>query len=386
MQFNDFKLERYFAKYEFNVEYLLSSSDCESLSIPELLEYADKDGKEMWFNLKLGYTESKGHPALREAIAGLYQKISPEDLLVITPEEGVFIALNALLQPGDGVISIYPAYQSLLEIPRAMGCKITTWPLEAKDDGNWTLDLNKLENSINNKTNARTRLLIINFPHNPSGFLPSPDLFEDIISLARRNNIYILSDEMYWMSEHNLAERLPAVADVYEKGVSLFGVSKTFGLPGLRIGWLATGDRTLMAKCASFKDYTTICCSAPSEVLAFIGLRAKEQLIARNLRIIKKNLSLAEEFFGKYPATFQWFAPKAGSTAFPALTADIPVEVFCEDVVMKKNLMILPGTVFDYGQDLGPVATCARNHFRVGLGRNNFHLALARLGEYLAHR
>jgi aspartate/methionine/tyrosine aminotransferase len=371
MRFNDFKLERYFAKYEFNVEYLLSSSDCESLTIPELLEYADEDGKKMWLHLGLGYTESKGHPVLRETITGLYQRISPEDLLVLTPEEGIFIALNAILQSGDEVVSIYPAYQSLLEIPHALGCKVTAWPLEAKDNRTWTLDLNKLKSSINGKT----KLLVINFPHNPSGFLPSRKLFGEIIDLAGRNNLYVLSDEMYWLSEHNSAEQLPAVADVYEKGISLFGLSKTFGLPGLRVGWLATLDRTLMAKCASFKDYTTICCSAPSEVLGIICLKAKEQIIARNLEIIQKNRMLAEEFFGKYPGTFQWFAPKAGSTAFPALTTDISVEAFCEDVVMKKNLMILPGTVFDDN---------ASNHFRVGLGRKNFPMALARLGEYLS--
>lgn len=376
MQFNDFKLERYFAKYEFSVEYLLSSSDCESLSIPELLEYADETGKEMWLNLKLGYTESKGHPALRDAIAGLYQKISPEQLLVVTPEEGIFIALNSILQPGDGVVAIYPAYQSLLEIPRAMGCDITTWPLEAKDDGNWTLDLNKLEAGINN----RTKLLIVNFPHNPSGFLPSRELFNAMIDLARRNNLYVLSDEMYWLSEYDSSHQLPAVADDYERGISLFGLSKTFGLPGLRIGWLATRDQTLIAKFSNLKDYTTICSSAPSEVLAIIGLKAKDQLIARNLEIIKRNRQAAEEFFRRYPDTFRWFAPKAGSTAFPALTADIPIETFCENVVMKKNLMILPGTVFDYGLGL---RTCVRNHFRVGLGRNNFPIALARLGEYL---
>jgi aspartate/methionine/tyrosine aminotransferase len=369
MQFNDFKLERYFAKYEFSAEYLLSSSDCESLTIPELLGYADADGIEMWSNLKLGYAESKGHPALRAEIAGLYQKINPDDLLVITPEEGILIALNTILQPGDGVVSIDPAYQSLLEIPRALGCKVTAWPLETAN-ANWTLDLNKLEDSIDRKT----KLLIINFPHNPSGFLPSGEVFERIINLASRHNLYLFSDEMYWLSEHNPADRLPAVADVYEKGISLFGLSKTFGLPGLRIGWLASQDKGLIAKCGSFKDYTTICASAPSEALALIGLKVKDELIGRNLEIIRRNLLLAADFFGKYPETFQWFPPKAGSIAFPKLTADIPVDSFCEDVVLKKNLMILPGTVFDY----------QGNHFRVGLGRKDFPAALTRLDEYLS--
>lgn len=369
MQINDFKLERYFAKYEFSVEYLLSSSDCESLTIPELLEYADGDDLEMWSNLKLGYTESKGHPALRAEIAGLYQNITPDDVLVITPEEGIFIALNTILQSGDGVVSIYPAYQSLLEIPRFLGCKVTAWSLEI-ENGNWTLDLNKLENSIDQKT----KLLIINFPHNPSGFLPSGEVFEEIINLARKHNLYLFSDEMYWLSEYNPDDRLPAVADLYEKGISLFGLSKTFGLPGLRIGWLASQDKGLIAKCGRFKDYTTICAGAPSEILALIGLKAKHSLISRNLDIIRRNLLHAADFFGKHGDTFQWFPPKAGSLAFPRLTADIPVDSFCEDAAIKKNLMILPGTVFDY----------QGNHFRVGLGRKDFPKALARLGEYLS--
>ena len=368
MQLKDFKLERYFAQYEFQVEYLLSPSDCESLTISELLEYASPDDQERWSKLKLGYTESKGSPALREAIAGLYQKIGPDNLLVITPEEGIFIAFNAILQAGDGVISIYPAYQSLLEIPRALKCQVKVWPLEA-GDGEWRLDLNKLEESIDN----RTKLLVINFPHNPSGFLPSVEMFQEIVNLARRNNIYIFSDEMYWLLGHNSTERLPAVADVYEKGISLFGLSKTFGLPGLRIGWLATQDRVLLDKCGSFKDYTTICASAPSEILALIGLKAKDRLVSRSLEIIQKNLIIATIFFRKYPEIFQWFPPKAGSVAFPKLVLDTPVSAFCEAVVKEKNLMILPGTVFDYHG----------NHFRVGLGRRDFKVGLEKLGQYL---
>lgn len=369
MQLEEFKLERYFAKYEFQVEHLLSPSDCESLTIPELLEYAAPDDLERWSKLKLGYTESKGDPALREAIAGLYEKIGPDNLLVITPEEGIFIALNTILQPGDGVVSIYPAYQSLLEIPQALGCQVTTWSLEA-GDGKWSLDLNKLEESID----SRTKLLVINFPHNPTGFLPAVDIFQEIVSIARRHNIYIFSDEMYWLLEHNSTQRLPAIADVYEKGVSLFGLSKTFGLPGLRIGWLATQDRDLLSRCGSFKDYTTICASAPSEVLALISLKAKDRLIPRNMEIVQNNLTLATNFFGKYPEIFQWLPPKGGSTAFPELILDIPVGAFCEAVVKEKNLMILPGTVFNY----------QGNHFRIGLGRKDFATALGRLGEYLS--
>lgn len=369
MKLNDFKLERYFAKYEFAVEYLLSASDCESLTIPELLEYADPAGQAMWQDLKLGYTESQGHPALREEIARLYQTIAPENILVATPEEGIFLAMQALLEPGDGVIALEPAYQSLVEIPRALGCHVSRWTLENRE-GKWLLDPDKLARMIE----PRTKLLIVNFPHNPSGFLPSRDLFAQVVALARKHNLYLFCDEMYWLAEHDPADRLSAAADVHEKGISLFGMSKTFGLPGLRIGWLATQDRASMKKLRSLKDFTTICSSAPSEILALLGLRAKERLIARSMEIIRHNLGLAGEFFGRYPAAFQWLPPQAGSTAFPKLLAETPVEQFCEAVVLQKNLMILPGTVFDFGG----------NYFRVGLGRRDFGAALERLGDYLA--
>lgn len=368
MYFNVFKLERYFAKYEFSVEYLLSASDCESLTIQELLEFADPAGRDMWSNLKLGYTDSKGHPLLREEIARLYQKITPQDILAVTPEEGILTALGTILSSGDEVISVSPAYQSLLEIPRAIGCRVISWPLEVID-GNWALDLRKLADNITTKT----KLLIINFPHNPTGFLPPLEFFNGLVNLARTHNLYIFSDEMYWMLEHDPALHLPAIADYYEKGVSLFGLSKTFGLPGLRIGWLATQDKALLSRFAIFKDYTTICSSAPSEVLALIALRAKESLIRRSLKLVKDNLKLADDFFTEYSRIFQLLPPQGGSVAFPKLTLDLPVADFCNDIVLKNNLMILPGTVFDFTE----------NHFRLGLGRKDFAKALERLACYI---
>ncbi len=369
MQIQAFKLERYFAKYEFQVEHLLSSSDCESLPIQDLLAMADASSLELWQQLSLGYTESKGHPLLREEIASLYPGLTADDVVVAVPAEAIFLGLNAILHQGDHVIITYPAYQSLYEIPRTLGCQVTNWPLELKD-GKWALNLDFLENSIT----PNTKLLIINFPHNPTGYLPAGNELDKIIDIARRHNLYIFSDEMYRLSEYNPADRLEPVGGYYEKGISLSGLSKTFGLPGLRIGWLATGDKELMDKFSTLKDYTTICSSAPSEILSIIALRAKDALIRRNLQIIGDNLALAADFFSKHHDLFTWIPPQAGSVAFPELKTNLPVEKFCEDVVEKKNVMVLPGTVFDF----------QGNHFRVGLGRKGLPLALKRLGEYIA--
>jgi len=371
MSLNPFKLERYFAKHEFTAQYLLSPSDCESLGMSELLQMADPESLSLWEELRLGYTESPGHPLLRAEAASLYPPLTVSDLIVAAPEEAIFIAMHTLLKPGDGVISVYPAYQSLYEIARATGCQVIPWMFEMSEQG-WRLDLDWLEDNIN----EQTRLLVINFPHNPTGHLPSRQDFDRIIALAREHDLYIFSDEMYRLLEYESASRLPPVCTVYEKGISLSGLSKTFALPGLRIGWLATRDRDLLDRWLAFKDYTTICSSAPSEVLGIIALRAKDRIIRRNLEIIRHNLGVAEQFFSDRRGHFNWIRPAAGSTAFPQLTDGAPVESFCAEVLEQQGVMIVPGSLFDF----------PGNHFRVGLGRRNLGEALARVGEYLDSR
>ncbi len=368
MRINPFKLERYFAVYEFSAKYLLSPSDCESLSMKELIEMADGESQELWQNLKLGYTESRGHPLLREEISGLYNSLSADHVIVTVPEEGIFIAVNALLEEGDNVIAVDPAYQSLYEIARSIGCSVTRWPVTLKND-RWYLDIDFLEESIKEET----RLIIINFPHNPTGYLPSKDELDRIVEIAEKHDIYIFSDEMYRLLEHDRSNTLDAVADIYDKGISLSGLSKTFSLPGLRMGWLATRDKGLMKDFEILKDYTTICGSAPSEILAIIALRNREQIIRRNLGIIRDNIGATKRFFGKYSSLFTWIEPKAGSIAFPKMDDSVSINDFSDRVVREKNIMILPASIFDFNG----------NHFRIGLGRTNLPVILKELDDYL---
>ena len=175
-------------------------------------------------------------------------------MLIAAPEELIFIAMNALLRPGDHVIATFPGYQSLYAIAEALGCSVTRWPLEVRD-GRWGLDLDFLAAAIR----PETRLLVVNFPHNPTGYLPSRSELDAIIELARRHGLHVFSDEMYRLLEYDAETRLPPVADLYERGISLSGLSKSFALPGLRIGWLAMRDADLLARCIAFHDYTTIC-------------------------------------------------------------------------------------------------------------------------------
>ena len=363
-----FLLERYFAKYEFAVEHLLSPSDCEPLDMAEVLKMADAEMRELWENLRFSYTESAGHPLLRTEIARLYETISPENVLVCAPEEAIFIAMHIMLRKSEQFFYVAPAYQSLFEIAGTSGCKPHPLTLRA-ENGRWHLDLDELRRNIT----RRSRLLVINFPHNPTGFIPSRAEFDALIDIAAEHNLWIFSDEMYRGLEHDPASRLPAICDIYDQGVSLCGMSKSLALPGLRIGWLATRNDALRNNFLMYKDYTTICNSAPSEILSIIALRAKSQILANNRKLIANNLQLAKSFFSEYSEKLEWIEPQGSSTAFPRLRSEIPVDQFAETAVSRQNLMLLPGSVFDF----------SGNHFRVGLGRTSFPAALNALEKLL---
>ena len=367
MKIQPFMLERYFAKYEFNTKYLLSSSDCDGFSMGDILSLASDTERNYFNNLQLGYTESQGLPALRDEISKLYTTIAPEQFLVLTPEEGIFIALNCILSKADHVICISPCYQSLHQIVQSIGCEITHW-LPDESEG-WYFNPKDIEKQIR----PNTKLIIINFPHNPTGYLPSEVDFQRVIDIARDNQLYLFSDEMYRYLEHEPNLRLPSASDLYEKAISLSGLSKTFGLAGLRLGWLATKDNDLLDEMLSFKDYTTICSSAPSEVLGLIGLRHKEYLVSTNLKKIKQNLLLLDFFIKKNSSLFSWAKPNAGTIGFAKLNSTYSSLEFCERVVKEAGIMLVPSEMFDYGS----------NHIRLGFGRANLPLAIDCFQEYL---
>ena len=367
MHIDPFKLERYFARYEFSAPYLLSSSDCEPLDLNELLSMIHGETMKMWNVLSLGYTESQGNPELRSEIAGLHQSIQPEQTMVCAPEEGIFIAMNTLLKEKDEVISTFPAYQSLYEVARSMGCRIKYW--QPRYDQGWHFEVEDLEELMTPKT----RLLIINFPHNPTGATITPKQQERITELAHAHDTILFSDEMYRYLEYDEATRLPSMADKSEQAVTLSGMSKSFALAGLRIGWLTTKNNGWLKRFMEFKDYTTICNSAPSEILALMGLRAKDKILRRNHDIIRTNLAQLDDFFSRHESFFEWKQPEAGPVAFPKLNETIDPNDFCHDLVEKKGVMLLPPSVYDF----------QGNHFRIGFARKNLPEALEKLEEYL---
>jgi aspartate/methionine/tyrosine aminotransferase len=366
MNLPPFKLERYFAKHEFNTEFLLCSSDCEAMSIGDLLAF-EPGAAEIFQKVWLGYTEAQGSPALRAEICTLYETMEPEDILVHTGAgEAIFLFMFAAFQEWDHVIVHSPGYQSLADVARAAGCDVSPW--RAREEDNWALDLNELRHLMR----SNTRAIIINTPHNPTGYLMSKEDYEALHRIAQENNLLLFSDEVYRESEYDPSTRLPAACDYGEHGVSLGVTSKTYGLAGLRIGWIATKNKAIYDKMASLKDYTTICNSAPSEFLAELAMRNRRRLVERNLGIIKENLSIMDNFFARHANLFAWVRPTAGSMAFPRYLGG-DVEQFCDELVKKAGVLLLPGSVYDD----------SRNHFRLGLGRKNLPQAVERLEHFL---
>jgi aspartate/methionine/tyrosine aminotransferase len=361
-----FKLERYFARYEFNVDYVLCSSDCESFAIQDLLAF-EPDAAQRFHQHWLGYTESMGSPSLRREICSLYRDIQPDQVLVHTgAEEAIFLFMHAVLNAKDHVIVHWPCYQSLSEVARSIGCRVTLW--RAHEENGWALDIEELKQSIQ----SDTRAIIINSPHNPTGYLMPSDEFQEVSRIARENGIILFSDEVYRESEYREEDRLPAACDLGEHAVSLGVMSKTYGLPGLRIGWIATHNAEVYGDMAALKDYTTICNSAPSEFLSELALRHRGRLAERNLGIITRNLAVLDEFFARHPDRLAWQRPKAGSIGFPRLLGG-DVDAFCKALVKSAGVLLLPGTLYD---DNG-------NHFRMGFGRKNLPEAIARLEQFL---
>jgi aspartate/methionine/tyrosine aminotransferase len=363
----DFALERYFARWEFAVRHVLGASDVEGYPMTELLGRADEETRALWDGLRLGYTESMGHPLLRAEIAGLYETLDGADVLVFSgAEEAIFCGLSALLGPGDHAIVTWPGYQSLYEVARAAGAAVALHALREEDG--WALDVDRLVAAIR----PDTRVVVVNAPHNPTGMLPTHEEWGRLVDACRERGVRLLSDEVYRFLEFDPADRLVAGADTDARNLSIGVMSKSFAMAGLRIGWLATRDRAVLDRAAALKDYTTICPPAPSEILSIVALRARDAVLARSGAIVAANLERLDGFFDEWSPAFSWVRPRAGSVAFPRLAAKRGIDRFAADLVEAEGVLLLPGSAFGFAGD----------HFRIGFGREDMAVALERLEAF----
>ena len=371
----DFALETYFSRWEFTARFHMCASDMETLSVPELLQLANAEDLERWQTLRLGYIETFGTPELREAIANLYATVGSEHVLAFAgAEEGIFAAMQVLLTADDHAVIITPNYQSAESIPAAV-CATSGVALDY--DGTWHLDLDRLFDAVQ----PNTRLISVNFPHNPTGHVIPQEDFAAIIDFARKRGIYVFSDEVYRFLERDPARRLPQAADAYERGLSLNVMSKSYGLPGLRVGWIATQDRTVLERMERIKHYLSICNAGPSELLATIALKARESILDRNHALIESNLEKLGAFFEDHRSLFEWSVPDGGCIGFPKYLGDEGVETFCETLVNDAGVLLLPASV--YRSALGPTPDA---NFRIGFGRKGIDDGLNAMRSWLSAR
>jgi aspartate/methionine/tyrosine aminotransferase len=370
MPLEPFGLERWFARHEFAVRYNLAASDVQGMELHALLAMADDETAALWNGLTLGYTESAGLPLLRQEIAAL-DDLHPDDIIVCAgAEEAIFLAMHALLAPGDHAVVVWPAYQSLHEVARSIGASVSL--VELRHEAGWQLDLAEVQSALR----PETRVVVANFPHNPTGaHLPLADLAA-LVALCEARGVTLLSDEVYRFLEHDGSDTLPAAAALGERSASVGVMSKSLALAGLRIGWIASRDRALLARVAAIKDYTTICNAAPSEVLALVALRARSHILARSRAIVRSNIDAVASLIARHADHIEWVPPRAGSVAFPRLRdRDADVDAWIGELIQHHGVLLLPGSLFG----------TAAPHFRIGLGRTDAPEALARLDEYVRH-
>ena len=369
MKIAPFRIEQYYALHEFTAAHMLSSSDAESVAVADLLAL-EPDAAERLFAQRLGYTEAPGASELRAAMSAVYETIDPDAVVVVAAaEEGIFTAYHALLEPGDHVVVETPCYESALELARPAGAEVTEWRRLAADG--WEHDLDALERALR----PGTRLVYLNTPHNPTGTLMPRAVLERVVELCAERGAWLFCDEVYRELEHDPADRLPAACDLYERALSLGSMSKTYGLPGLRLGWIASRDRDALQRIVDLKHYTTICSSAPSELLSALALRHREALVDRNRGIVLGNLPLLDAFLERHAEILSWSRPTASPIGFVRVAGTDDTDDFCARLVAETGVLLLPGSVYD-----------EPGHVRVGYGRSSMPEALALLEAWIDTR
>jgi aspartate/methionine/tyrosine aminotransferase len=430
----------------------LSDSDAQPISLSDVLALADDECRILWETLSLGYPRHvTGDPLLRVAIlqhhypnlAHLVQEEEDDTdntvkntndsngavdcLNCMAPQEGIFCALHALLQPGDHVIVTAPAYQSLSEIPRSIGCHVSHWlpelvttttrtttttttTLPSSSSPYFRFNPDTLRALLQQKQQQQQQqqqqqphkrlamsssstkfVVVVNFPHNPTGALPTLDEWKQMIEICRTYGCYLFNDELYRGLEHDGIAPLPPAVEAYEKGISLGGLSKSYGLAGLRLGWIASRDRTeFLPRVQQIKDFTTIVSPAPSQLLGLVAVRNTDTLVTRNQQLVQALTREVQDFCDRHDSLLEWTTPRAGTFCFPKLLPQSSLSLslsssssssssslnsssssssqhYCKELLRRSGMMLLPSSLFEYGKEHSKDDT----RVRISLGRTS---------------
>ena len=374
MKIETFALERWMTAWETKTPFDIAESGIYPMSVRELLAFEQPEDRERilerLLDLRLGYSEAPGTIELRRAIAATYRDTGPEDILVTTGAiEANFLLFNVLLEPGDHVVAVYPAYQQLYSVPRAIGCDVTLWKL--RPETGFQYDLDELERLVG----PRTRLIVINTPHNPTGAMLSERELVRIHGLAASVGARVLSDEAYrWLEIPGGEALAPPLRDLGSAGLSVGTLSKPFGLPGLRIGWIA-GPAELTAKCWAMRDYVSLSPGKLNDGLAVLALKHRERIVLRTQAIVRQNLETAKAWFAEHEDVVSWTPPRGGLLALMRYALDIPSLDLSNRLAEEYGVMLAPGSAFG-----------VEHHLRIGIGQQpqTFSEGLRRTAACLA--
>ncbi len=367
-----FRLEEYLGEWEFKVRHHLTASDAQSITVEELLALGTDADREGFMKLPLSYIETWGSRDLREAVAGTYERVDADHVLAFAgAEEALFWTMQELAGPGDHAVVTVPCYQAMETVTLATGADVSAW-MPRREDG-WALDLDELRALLR----PETRLVAVNFPNNPTGYVPDEETFRELVALCDERGIRLFCDEVYRGIEIDPARTITQAADLSETAVSLNVASKSYGLPGLRVGWLACRDRALLERLEKRKHYTSICNAAPAEYLAAVALRNREPIWARNRGIVAANRPLFADFFARWDELFDWRPPDGGCVCFPRYKGG-DVERFCARLLDAEGVLVLPASM--YSSEIADVPT---DHFRVGIGRLGLEEGVAAFDRFL---
>lgn len=373
MKLARFELERWMTRWELDVDFDIAESGIYPLSLEELygLIGTDAAGKlaQEILETRLGYSEARGTLALRETIAATYARATADDVLVTTGAiEANFLIFNALLDEGDHVVAVSPAYQQLLSVPKAITSNVSEWSVV--QGVGFRYDLDELESLMT----PNTKMIVLNTPHNPTGAMLDQVDLQRVVDIAQRNDAWLLSDEAYRWLEHPGGERLPSPAhDLGDKVISVGTMSKPFGLPGLRIGWLVA-NAEVVAACWGLRDYVSLSPSGISDAIARTAIEHRASILPRNSDIIVANMKAATIWFAENADIVSWQPPRAGLLAMMRYNFDIPSTELADRLAEEVRVMLAPGSAFGL-----------EHHLRIGVGQRPDHFAegLRRTAEYL---
>ncbi len=353
MKIETFALERWMTTYETRVRYDLAESGIQPMSARELLDLAGQpEALERLLDTRLGYSEARGTEELRGLIAGLYRNTGPDEVLVTTGAiEANFLLFNVLLEPGDHVVVVDPAYQQLQSVPKAIGCDVSSWRL--RPETGFRYDVDELERLVT----PRTRLIVINTPHNPTGAVLSPEELQRVYDIAEARGAWLLSDEAYrWLELPGRPPLAGPARDLGSRGISVGTLSKPFGLPGLRVGWLVA-PADVVARCWGQRDYISLSPGKLSDYLATIALRERERIFARARAIAARNLATVERWIREREGLLDWTPPRGGLLGLLRYHLDVPSLELANRLAEEASVMLAPGSAFGFEQ-----------HLRIGLG------------------